>query len=193
MTIQCRQKMSDRAIFLLTTDHQVVAQFPISEHLLEETAPLKDFGYIIEREKNALMKKTYDHETRYSTIKSLKRGMKRINVKARVLAISRPSSALTRSNGYVTFTKVTLRDETGSVDLTLWQDRMDALAVDDIVEIHDASVTAYRGETQLRIRRHSKVRVVHEGNHDGVPSGDLERNSNPNSTMSHGMGEGGHA
>ena len=56
LTIRCRQKMRDRAIFLITTDHKVVAQFPIAAHLLEETAPLKDFGYVVEREKNVLMK-----------------------------------------------------------------------------------------------------------------------------------------
>jgi hypothetical protein len=188
LTIRCRQKMRDRAVFLITTGHKVVAQFPISEHLLEETAPLKEFGYIVEREKNVLMKKTYDSEARYSKIKSLKRGMRRINVRGRVLTISKPNLALTRSNGYVKFTNVTLRDETGIVKLTLWQDRMDALAVNDIVEIHDASVTAYRGETQLRITKHSKLRVVHGGNHDGVITGELERNSNPNSIVSHGQG-----
>jgi replication factor A1 len=180
--------MRDRAIFLITTDPQVVAQFPISEHLLKEASPLKEFGYIIEREKNALMKKTGDNGARYSTIKSLKRGMRRINVRGRVLTISRPRSALTRSNGYVKFTKVTLSDDTGSVNLTLWQDRMDALAVDDIVEIHDARVTAYRGETQLRIRRHSQLRVVHEGNDEDGPPGELERHSNPNSSVSRGRG-----
>jgi hypothetical protein len=188
LIIRCRQKMRDRAIFLITTDHQVVAQFPISEHLLDEPAPLKEFGDIIEREKNVLMKKTSDKEARYSKIKSLKSGMRRINVRARVLTISRPNSALTRYNGYVKFTNVTLSDETGIVNLTLWHDRMDALAVNDVVEIRDASVTAYRGEPQLRIGRHSQLRVVHGDNHEGVLTGDLERNSNPNSIVSHGHG-----
>lgn len=193
LTIRCRQKVRDRAIFLITTDQEVVAQFPMSEHLLEEPAPLKEVRDIIEREKNVLMKKTYYNEARYSTIKSLKRGMRRINVRARVLTISRPHLALTRYNGYVKFTNVTLRDETGSVNLTLWQDRMDALAVNDVVEIHDASVTAYRGQTQLRVRRHSQLRVVHVGNHEGDTTGELERKSNPNSIISRGYGECCHA
>jgi hypothetical protein len=188
LRIQCRKKMRDRAIFLITTDHKVVAQFPMSEHLLKETSPLKEFAYIIEREKNVLMKKTYDNETRYLKIKGLKTGMKRINVKARVLAISRPSSALTRYNGYVQFTNVTLEDETGTVKLTLWKDRIGSLSINDIVEIDNASVTAYKGETHLRIRRHSKLRVVHTCNHAGVIMRELEHSPKLTNIVPRGHG-----
>ena len=188
LTIQCRDKMRDRAIFLITTDHKVVAQFPISEHLLKETSALKEFTYIIEREKNALIKRINDNKARYSKIKGLKTGMKRINVKARVLAISRPDLALTRYNDYVKFTNVTLTDETGTVKLTLWNDRINSLSINDMVEIENASVTAYKGETQLRIRRHSKLRVVHACNQGGAIIRELEHNPNLNSIVTRGHG-----
>ena len=57
LTIECREKIGDHAIFLITANHEVVAQFPMSGHLLEQTAPLKRFAYAIEREKAALKKK----------------------------------------------------------------------------------------------------------------------------------------
>jgi len=154
--------MRDRAIFLLTADYDVVAQFPMPEHLLKETAPMKEFSYIIEREKNALMKKRNDNEAKYFKIKDLKTGMKRINLKARVLAISKPQLALTKYNDYVMFANVTLTDETGTVKLTLWNGRINSLSINDIIEIENARVTAYRGETELRIRRHSKLRVIED-------------------------------
>jgi len=162
LTIQCREKMRDRAIFLLTKDYEVVAQFPIPEHLLKETAPMKEFSYIIEREKNALMKKRNNNEARYYKIKDLKTGMKRISLKARVLAISRPQLALTKYNDYVMFSNVTLTDKTGTVKLTLWDGRINSLSIDDIVEVENANVTAYRGETQLRIGRHGRLRVIED-------------------------------
>jgi replication factor A1 len=175
--------MRDRAIFLITTDRKVVAQFPIPQHLLKETAPLKEFAYIIEREKNALKKRANDNKARYLKIKGLKTGMKRINLKARVLAISRPNLALTRYNDYVKFTNVTLTDETGTVKLTLWNDRINSLSINDIVEIENASVTAYKGETQLRIRRHSKLRVLHSHNHEGAITREREREPNLSTIM----------
>ena len=154
--------MRDRAIFLLTKDYEVVAQFPIPEHLLKETAPLKGFSYIIEHEKNALMKKRNDRGARYFKIRDLKIGMKRISLKARVLAISRPQLALTKYNDYVMFSNVTLTDETGTVKLTLWNGRINSLSINDIVEVANVNVTAYRGKTQLRIGRQGKLRVIED-------------------------------
>jgi len=186
LTIQCREKMRAHAVFLITADYDVVAQFPIPKHLLEEVAPLKEFAYIIEREKDALMKKTNDSGVRYLKIQDLKTGMKRINLKARVLAISRPQLAPTRYNDYVMFTNVTLTDKTGTVKLTLWNGGRNSLSINDIVEIENARVTAYRGETQLRIGRHSRLRVIE--NHEGVHARELEHTPDLNgiTTPAHG-------
>jgi len=172
LTIQCREKMGDHVIFLITANHEVVAQFPMSGHLLKETAPLKRFAYAIEREKDALMKKRNARAVGYHKIGDLKAGMKRINLKARVLAISRPKQALTKYNDYVMFANATLTDETGTVKLTLWNSRINSLSINDIVEIENAWVTVYRGETQLRIRRQGKLRVIE--NHKGVLTRELE-------------------
>jgi len=172
LTIQCREKMRDSAIFLITTDSKVVAQFPVPEHLLKEVAPLKELSYVIEHEKNALMKKRNDLGARYFKIKELKTGMKRINLKARVLAISRPQLALTKYNDYVMFSNVTLTDETGTVKLTLWNGRINSLSINDTVEVENANVTAYKGETQLRIGRQGTLKVIE--NHEGALTRKLE-------------------
>jgi len=172
LTIQCREKMGDHAVFLITKNHEVVAQFPMSRHLLKQTAPLKRFAYAIEREKDALMKKRNARAVGYHKIGDLKAGMKRINLKARVLAISRPHQALTKYNDYVMFANATLADETGTVKLTLWNSRINSLSINDTVEIENARVTVYRGETQLRIRRKGKLRVIE--NHKGVHAREIE-------------------
>ena len=186
LMIQCRERMRDRAIFLITAEYDVVAQFPIPEHLLNETAPLKEFADLIEREKDALMKKRNENEAKHCKIQDLKNGMKRINLKARVLAISKPQIALTRYNDYVIFTNVTLTDETGNMKLTLWNGRINSFSINDIVEIENARVTAYKGENQLRIGRYSKLRVIE--NYEGVLTRELEHTQNLNNiaTRAHG-------
>ncbi|MDH5450287.1 MAG: hypothetical protein OEX77_05205 [Candidatus Bathyarchaeota archaeon] len=179
LTIQCREKMRAHAIFLITKDRNVVAQFPIPEHLLKEAAPLKEFAYIIEHEKNILMNKKNKNGVRYLKIQDLQSGMKRINLKARVLEISGPQLALTKYNDYVMFANVTLTDETGTVKLTLWNGRINSISTNDVIEIENANVTAYRGETQLRIGRQGKLRVIE--NYEGVLTRELEHTPNPNS------------
>ena len=186
LIVQCRGNVGDHAIFLITANHDVVAQFPMSRHLLEQTAPLKRFAYAIEREKDALMKKRNAKAVTCHKIRDLKAGMKRINLKARVLAISRPQQAQTKYNDYVMFANATLTDETGTVKLTLWNSRINSLSINDTVEIENANVTAYKGETQLKIGRHSKLRII--DNHNGVRVRELEHTPSLNSiaTRTHG-------
>jgi len=160
ISIECRAKTKGSAIFLITTDYNVVAQFPIPKYILKEATPLKEFAYIIEREKRALMKKRNENETRYLKIKDLKVGMKRVNLKARVLAISKPQLALTRYNDYVMLANATLTDETGTIKLTLWNSRTNMLFINNVIEIENANVASYRGELQLRMGRNSKLEVV---------------------------------
>jgi len=188
LTIQCRENMRGRAVFLITTHYKVVAQFPMSMYLLKQTAPLKRFAYAIEHEKDALMKKKNARTVTCRKIRDLKAGMKRISLKARVLAISRPQQALTKYNDYVLFANATLTDETGTVKLTLWDSRINSLSINDIVEIENVRVTAYRGETQLQIGKQGKIRVIE--NHKGVRARELEHMSSLNSiaTRRH-MGE----
>jgi len=164
LDIECRVKTKGSAIFLITTGYNVVAQFPIAEYLLKETAPLKEFAYIIEREKLALMRKRTENEKRYFKIKDLKAGMKRINLKARVLAISKPQLALTRYNDYVMFANATLTDGTGTIKLTLWNSRTSMLSINNIIEIENANVAAYRGELQLRMGKNSRLEVIENCN-----------------------------
>jgi len=186
LTIQCREKTGDHAIFLITANHEVVAQFPTSRSLLEQTAPLKRFAYAIEREKDALMKKRNAKAVTCHKIGDLKAGMKRVNLKARVLAISRPQQAQTKYNTYVVFANATLTDETGTVKLTLWDSRINSLSINDTVEIENARVTTYRGETQLKIGRRSKLRII--DNHNRVRARELEHIPSLNSiaTQAHG-------
>jgi len=160
LDIECRAKTRGNAIFLITTGYSVVAQFPVAEYILKEATPLKEFAYIIEREKLALMKKKNENEKRHFKIKELKAGMKRINLRARVLAVSKPQVALTRYNDYVMFANATLTDETGTIKLTLWNSRTSMLSTNSIVEIENANVAAYRGELQLRLGRNSKLEVI---------------------------------
>lgn len=54
LTIACRRKARKASVFLITRDHEVVAQLPIPTHLLNETNPLEEFGYVLENAKPSL-------------------------------------------------------------------------------------------------------------------------------------------
>lgn len=175
LTIQCRIKKKDRAIFLITKGYRVVAQFPIPEHILKETNPLKGFDYVRERVSHAFkVKERKSVESGQDIrIKDLKAGMKRINLEARVIEISEPKLVLTRFNDYVIFANATLDDETSTIKLTLWNGRINMVSINDKVKIENANVIVFRGERQLRIGRNGTLKVVEDEQH--IPTYRLER------------------
>ena len=161
LNIQCRVKKRDCAIFLITEGCTVIAQFPIQEYILKETDPLKGFDYVQERVKHAAkMKERKSLESHHVQIGDLKPGMKRISLRARVIGISKPKSVLTRFFDYVVFANATLVDETGKINLALWNRRINMVSINDMVQIENANVIVFRGEKQLRTGRNGRLKVV---------------------------------
>jgi hypothetical protein len=161
LTIQCRMKKKGRAVFLITRGYAVIAQFPIPEDILRETSPLKGFDYVRERVIYASkLKERKALDTSHIKIRDLKVGMRRINLRARVVEISKPKLVLTRFNDYVVFANATLSDETSTIKLTLWNGRINMVSINDVVQVENANVIVFRGEKQLRIGRNGTLKVV---------------------------------
>jgi len=160
LTIECREKAKGHAIFLITSNNKAVAQFPVPERILKENVPLKEFKYVIERSRLASVKESEKPIVNNLQIKDLKAGMKRINLEARVLKISEPKLVITRFNEYVMLANAVLMDETGTVRLTLWNEQIGAISVNDVLRIENANVATFMGELQLRIGRQGKLSVI---------------------------------
>ena len=53
-----------------------------------------------------------------------------------------------------------IADETGTIKLCLWNERINTVPVDSVVQIENASVTKFRGETQLRLGKNGRLNVI---------------------------------
>lgn len=164
LTMKCRVRKKDHAIFLITKGYKVIAQFPIQECILKEANPLKGFNYVREhvRRVSKLKERKSLENGQDMQIKDLKAGMKRINLEARVIEISKPKLVLTRFNDYVILANATLSDETSTIKLTLWNGRINMVSINDKVQIENANVILFRGERQLRIGRNGTLKVVED-------------------------------
>jgi len=160
LTIECRRKTRDFAIFLVTADYKVVAQFPIPEYLLRETDPLKEFGYVLEHARRVLVKEREGSRATCLRIKDLKAGMKRVSLRARIVEISEPRLAHTRFNDYVMFVNAVLSDDTDTIKLTLWNGQIKMVSVNDVIQVENADVVVFRGEPQLRMGKSGRLRVL---------------------------------
>jgi hypothetical protein len=156
LSIKCRLKASDYAIFLITKANKVVAQFPIPVHILAKTNPLEEFAYRSSTIRNSAEAAKSNHYQ----IKDLRAGMKRVNIKASVLEVSQPRLVATRFGLYVNVTNALITDETGTIQLPLWNRQTDEISAGDLIQVENANVIVFRGTRQLKVGRSGKVRIL---------------------------------
>jgi replication factor A1 len=149
LSIECRCKIKDKIIFLITEGSKVVAQFRISEEfLLERGNPLRRFMET-DRIRRYLAKNSRgSHST---SIRDLRTGMSHVNLKAKVLEIPKPTLVYTRLGNSAIVTNALIEDETGKIKLCLWNTQIDSVSVGDTIQIENARTFTFRGEKQLRL------------------------------------------
>jgi len=94
-------------------------------------------------------------------IKDLRDGTKRVDIEAKIIEKTGPREVLSRYKDVVLrVANATISDETGTIKLTLWNDQIDQVKVNDTIKIENGYVTSFRGEIQLNIGRYGKLSIV---------------------------------
>jgi replication factor A1 len=151
LSIECRGNTPDEAIFLITKDHRVVAQFPVSkEFLLERFNPIKNFMRTDMINRHLAKKNRGSHPM---PIRDLRIGMSHVSLKAKVLEIPGPTQVLTRFGNYANVANALISDETGTIKLCLWNEQINSISIGDTIQIENARASTFRGERQLSIGR----------------------------------------
>ncbi|MCD6445638.1 DNA-binding protein [Candidatus Bathyarchaeota archaeon] len=93
-------------------------------------------------------------------IKELRNGMKHVNVEAKVVEKSEPREVVSRyRNTTHRVATAVISDETGTIKLTLWNEQIGQVNVDDTVKVENGYVTSFRGEIQLNVGKYGKLTV----------------------------------
>jgi replication factor A1 len=155
VSVETRGSSGGRTIFLLMNDTKVVAQFSIPEEfLLEKRNPIRDYA-------RADMTRRYldleNRRARSFRIIDLRSGMKKIELKAKVLEIAKPVLVFTRFGTYASVANAVIGDETGTIKLCLWNEQIASVSVGDTVWIKNANMSSFKGEKQLRIGKKGTV------------------------------------
>jgi len=95
----------------------------------------------------------------FMMINEMKRGMSGISVEGRIVDVSEPRRVNTRY-GPRSVADATLEDETGSIKLSLWEEKIESVNVGDRIKIDEAYVTEFRNELQLNIPRSGKLEII---------------------------------
>jgi len=149
MTVKCRQKTEDSAVFLFTIGQNVVAQFPIPNRVLQGKYQLESYMRMISRKASTVVN---------PKIKDLRAGMKNVNLKVRVLEIPEPNRVYTRLGAPALVSNVLVSDETGTMRMSLWNQQISAVSEGDEINIENGRIASFRGELQLRIGRNASLK-----------------------------------
>ncbi len=81
-------------------------------------------------------------------INELKANMKNVEVEAEVLEVG-PSKEFSRMGKPGKVGQATIKDETGEISLTLWNEQCDEVKVGDKIRVSGAKTTEWQGKLQL--------------------------------------------
>ena len=158
LAIQCRGKTKNKIIFLIKRESEVVAQFRIDEEFLfNENNHLRNFmdtdeihRYIARKARTATA----------NSIRDLRTGMRHVNLKAKILEVAEPKHVFTRYGNHASFAKASIADETGTIKLCLWNGQIGSVSAGDTVQIENARVSRFRGESQLSLGKNGTLSNV---------------------------------
>jgi replication factor A1 len=86
--------------------------------------------------------------------------MKNVTVEAKVTEKSDPREVLSRfkDETYKVATAI-IADETGTIKLTLWNEQINQVNINDTVKVENGYITSFRGEIQLNVGKYGKLTV----------------------------------
>jgi replication factor A1 len=156
LTVTCRGVKHENTAMILVTDNEtVVSQFPINTLVLETPTEFHNhLQYIPVQE---IQERYRRDETVFQKIGQLKNKMKRVDLKAKIIKILPVKRVMTRFGDWANFTNVTIADDTGSIQLSLWNNQLQNHDVGDPIEITNGHVAQYQGQLQLRLGRKGTI------------------------------------
>lgn len=156
LKISCRSINQDSASFLIIKGVKAIWQFPLNLKMLQNPNFRESIKEIPMPEKKIV-------GPRDLKIAELKFGVKGVNVKAKIVDVLPTRIIFSRWSGLpVHVSNVEIADESGSIQLSLWNNQIKMAHVGDEVEIKNCVVARFRDELQLRLRRNSTISFINQ-------------------------------
>jgi replication factor A1 len=87
--------------------------------------------------------------------------MKRVEVEAQVTEKGNPREVMSRyKDETYTVADAVVADESGSIKLTLWNEQIDQVNVNDKIKIENGYITSFKGEIQLNVGKYGKLTIL---------------------------------
>jgi hypothetical protein len=158
LCIDYRGQINSQAIFLITKEGKVIAQFRVPNDTLNRTDVSFDSSMDTGRVRREIARQ--NPAPSHLKIEDLRVGMKKVNIAAEVTEVAEPSRVHTQFRDNAIVSNAVIKDETGNVLLCLWDQQVNTVHVGDYVEVKNAHVAMFKGEKQLRLGKNGSVSIV---------------------------------
>lgn len=86
--------------------------------------------------------------------------MNHVNTRVRVLSISKSKQVTTGTGIEHEILEVKVEDETGSITLVLWDEKISSVKVGEILQIENGFVTSFKGEWRINVGKYGKIAKI---------------------------------
>ncbi|MEM3670861.1 MAG: OB-fold nucleic acid binding domain-containing protein [Thermoprotei archaeon] len=87
-------------------------------------------------------------------------GLRQVNVVGELVDIGEVRTVNLRAGGQSRVADAVLQDDSGAVDLTLWDNQVDEFSVGDKVQIQNGYTSEFRGRVKLNVGRYGKITKI---------------------------------
>ncbi len=96
-------------------------------------------------------------------INTLRDNMRQVNVQGTITEVGDTRTVNLRAGGEAQVAEAQLKDETGTIALSLWDDQIEQVARGSVVEVLNGYTSQFRGELKVSIGKYGRLIVQAEG------------------------------
>lgn len=90
-------------------------------------------------------------------IRDLKPGMKSVNIKVKVISTAEVQNVTSGRGIEYEIQESKVEDETGTITLVFWGDKIIPLKVGDFLQIENGFVTSFKGDWRVNVGKYGKI------------------------------------
>jgi replication factor A1 len=112
-------------------------------------------------------------------ISELKAGASNVQLEAVVAEKDEPREVVTKYGKRLNVANAVLKDDTGSIAISLWGNDINSIEVGDKVKVTNGYVGEFRGTPQLSTGKYGKIEVIEKGSGASETSSEEETEDEP--------------
>lgn len=93
-------------------------------------------------------------------VHDLRDGMRRVDAEGEIVEMTEPRSVNLRTGGEARVADCQLKDESGQIKLSLWDDQIDQVKVGSKVRVTNGYTNSFRGELRLNVGKYGRLEVL---------------------------------